>query len=65
MAKTEKKEGKGRARRQCPICGEQVEESADSYPFCSDRCRTIDLGRWADGSYVISRPLEQRDLDEE
>lgn len=23
------------------------------FPFCSDRCRTIDLGKWASGAYVI------------
>ena len=26
-------------------------------PFCSDRCRTIDLGNWASEKYVISEPL--------
>jgi endogenous inhibitor of DNA gyrase (YacG/DUF329 family) len=28
-----------------------------SFPFCSDRCRLIDLGRWASGGYVISTPI--------
>ncbi len=27
------------------------------FPFCSDRCRLIDLGKWASGAYVISAPL--------
>jgi endogenous inhibitor of DNA gyrase (YacG/DUF329 family) len=27
------------------------------FPFCSDRCRLIDLGKWASGRYVISAPL--------
>ncbi len=26
------------------------------FPFCSERCRLIDLGRWASGSYVVSTP---------
>ena len=26
-------------------------------PFCSERCRTIDLGNWASEKYVISKPL--------
>jgi endogenous inhibitor of DNA gyrase (YacG/DUF329 family) len=35
-----------------------------SYPFCSDRCRTIDLAKWIDGKYMISRPIEEADLDQ-
>ncbi len=27
------------------------------FPFCSERCRLIDLGKWASGAYVISSPL--------
>jgi endogenous inhibitor of DNA gyrase (YacG/DUF329 family) len=27
------------------------------FPFCSDRCRLIDLGKWASGGYVISTPV--------
>jgi len=27
------------------------------FPFCSERCRLIDLGKWASGGYVISSPL--------
>jgi endogenous inhibitor of DNA gyrase (YacG/DUF329 family) len=26
----------------------------ENFPFCSDRCRLIDLGKWASGGYVIS-----------
>jgi len=26
-------------------------------PFCSDRCRVIDLGKWASGGYRISSPI--------
>jgi len=39
----------------CPICKKQVDNSpANEFrPFCSDRCRTIDLGAWAGGSYKI------------
>lgn len=48
----------------CPICGGEVEPSAETHPFCSRRCRLIDLGNWLDESYVVSRPLEQRDFEE-
>ena len=54
-----------RATRPCPICRKAVSPDAATYPFCSKRCRTIDLARWADEAYVISRPIEQSDLDEE
>lgn len=41
----------------CPICGKrfEIEKLADlpSFPFCSERCRLVDLGRWIDGAYVI------------
>ena len=31
----------------CPICGKQFDpQASQALPFCSDRCRQIDLGRW-------------------
>jgi len=41
----------------CPICKKEVKLTDPSAPFCSDRCRTIDLGNWASGAYVISSPV--------
>ena len=41
----------------CPICKKAVKSSDADFPFCSDRCRTIDLGKWASGAYVISSPV--------
>ena len=38
----------------CPICRKPVKLSSPEAPFCSERCRTIDLGNWAAGDYVIS-----------
>lgn len=29
----------------------------EDFPFCSDRCRLIDLGKWASGGYVISTTI--------
>jgi endogenous inhibitor of DNA gyrase (YacG/DUF329 family) len=47
-------------RGRCPICARPFEvatlDDLPSFPFCSDRCRLIDLGRWADGSYAIPGP---------
>jgi endogenous inhibitor of DNA gyrase (YacG/DUF329 family) len=33
------------------------------FPFCSERCRLIDLGKWASGGYVISAPLNDPETD--
>jgi endogenous inhibitor of DNA gyrase (YacG/DUF329 family) len=41
----------------CPICRTLVTRSGEDFPFCSDRCRTIDLGKWASGKYVISTAI--------
>ncbi|MFY9727982.1 MAG: DNA gyrase inhibitor YacG [Bryobacteraceae bacterium] len=41
----------------CPICKKEVALGDAEFPFCSERCRTIDLGNWASGKYVISAPL--------
>lgn len=42
----------------CPICKSPVQEKSDPdhrshFPFCSERCKLIDLGRWLDGKYQI------------
>ena len=37
----------------CPICKKPVKAGEPDFPFCSDRCRSIDLGKWATGAYVI------------
>ncbi len=41
----------------CPICKKAVKGTDAEFPFCSERCRTIDLGTWASGGYVISSPV--------
>ena len=41
----------------CPICRKEVSRENPDFPFCSERCRTIDLGNWASGKYVVSTPL--------
>ncbi len=44
----------------CPICGKHFStarlDDLPSFPFCSERCRHIDFGRWFDGRYVIPGP---------
>ncbi|HEY7086644.1 MAG TPA: DNA gyrase inhibitor YacG [Tepidisphaeraceae bacterium] len=41
----------------CPVCRKAVKKQEPDFPFCSERCRQIDLGRWASGAYVISSPV--------
>jgi endogenous inhibitor of DNA gyrase (YacG/DUF329 family) len=50
----------GMARKRslrCPTCNKIVVRAEPEFPFCSERCRTIDLGKWASGGYVISTPI--------
>jgi uncharacterized protein len=42
----------------CPICKKAVKSTDADFPFCSDRCRVIDLGKWSSGEYVISSPMK-------
>lgn len=56
-----KRRGADNAARQCPICAAHVTASSASYPFCSKRCRLVDLGQWFSGSYAISREIEDDD----
>jgi endogenous inhibitor of DNA gyrase (YacG/DUF329 family) len=43
------------AKCSCPICKKPVAPRAEnaSFPFCSGRCKTIDLGRWVNEEYRI------------
>jgi endogenous inhibitor of DNA gyrase (YacG/DUF329 family) len=61
----------------CPICKKPVDERDDTalpdryYPFCSERCKLIDLGRWLGERYQIpvkpddenAKPGDSPDLD--
>jgi endogenous inhibitor of DNA gyrase (YacG/DUF329 family) len=49
----------------CPICRRGVEADAPSRPFCSPRCKLVDLGNWLDGSYrVPGRPADPEEIVE-
>jgi uncharacterized protein len=55
-AKPPKDTGSGRgpskgSEKPCPICGKPARE--ESRPFCSERCRDVDLNRWLSNSYAI------------
>ena len=52
----------------CPTCEKEVlwQNTSKFRPFCSDRCRLIDLGDWADENHTISQPMPKEiDLNEE
>jgi uncharacterized protein len=42
----------------CPICKKEARPENDFFPFCSERCKIIDLGNWASEKYVISTPVQ-------
>ena len=53
--------------QKCAICSRVVEPrsrvddpraSNPAFPFCSDRCRNVDLGRWLHEDYVVSTPQD-------
>jgi uncharacterized protein len=44
----------------CPICGKPAEQAFR--PFCSSRCRDVDLNRWLSGSYVV--PGREDDVED-
>jgi endogenous inhibitor of DNA gyrase (YacG/DUF329 family) len=49
----------------CPVCGKSVEwtEAAAYRPFCSKRCRTMDLGAWAEERYRVPVVEDKDDPD--
>ena len=49
----------------CPTCRSVVLIDNENFPFCSDRCRILDLGKWAAGDYKVSTPIQDPDLLEE
>ena len=49
----------------CPACGGKSRYAADNpyRPFCSERCRNLDLGAWASESYRVANPPGGPDED--
>lgn len=47
--------------KNCLVCSKPTGPSNKFYPFCSERCKLIDLGAWSSEEYVISRPLTEAD----
>ncbi len=49
----------------CPATGERVSADCPTWPFSSERAQLIDLHGWFSEKYAVTRPIEQRDLEEE
>nr|WP_210264431.1 DNA gyrase inhibitor YacG [Ensifer adhaerens] len=52
-----------RAPRPCPECARPSHR--EHYPFCSDRCRNVDLNRWLSGSYAIPVADDESKADDD
>ena len=49
----------------CPGCGKACADDADIVPFCSIRCRDVDLGNWFFARYRVSRLFDPENDQEE
>jgi uncharacterized protein len=50
----------------CPICRKPTNsEAIADFPFCSERCKLLDLGNWASEKYVISSPAFDESMFED
>jgi endogenous inhibitor of DNA gyrase (YacG/DUF329 family) len=48
----------------CPHCGKETEYEGNEFrPFCSERCKLLDFGAWADEKYTL--PVEDAEITEE
>lgn len=51
----------------CPTCGRQTEYTGNEHrPFCSERCKLIDFGAWADEEFALpaqTESLSEADID--
>jgi uncharacterized protein len=58
----DKATSEGTAEKPCPICGKP--STRKNRPFCSERCRDVDLNRWLSGSYAIPARSDEDDDNE-
>ena len=51
----------------CPRCDKPCQTSEDNQymPFCSEKCKLIDFGSWANEENIISRPIKSEDFYED
>jgi uncharacterized protein len=47
----------------CPTCREQIVGPEEKFwPFCSERCRLVDLGKWFNEDFKVSQELKPGEL---
>lgn len=49
------------AEHACPVCGKKVGEPTATFPFCSSRCKLVDLNKWFKGDYGIAAGEDEQD----
>lgn len=50
----------------CPNCGKQIEWNGNEFrPFCSERCKLIDFGAWANEEYRMPDENQEIEMDED
>ena len=47
----------------CPICRRPVARTGKCFPFCTPRCKVVDLGRWLGGDYRLEVSVHETDRD--
>ena len=53
-------------RFHCPICRKPTDSDSNAeFPFCSERCKLLDLGAWASEKYGISEPVIDESFPED
>ena len=53
-------------KHECPICKKPTDSETNAdFPFCSERCRLLDLGNWSSEKYKVSRPAFDEEMLEE
>lgn len=56
-----KTNGRGPREIQCPTCGKPADFDGRYFPFCSERCKLVDLGKWFNQEYSIPAEEDQDD----
>ena len=54
----------------CPICGKKVrfdpqKDLPANFPFCSKRCKLVDLGKWLNEEYTVNNLISEEDLPDD
>lgn len=49
--------------RKCITCKKETEKN-EFFPFCSERCKLIDLWGWFNEEYYVSAPVPQKEMEE-